>query len=306
MNNKNHNAKIILSGIIVLVVFGVFFWIQLMPKLSSNKMIKEIFWTSKLINNPVYDVLILGDSRVYRGLNPSVIETQLDNQYQCFNYGFSSVGLDSFYLNNAIKKLNPNGKKTLLIGVSVNSFYPQALKNEHLRELSSESPKNMWVKKHIYPYLTDFSAYSFSDFLGFKTGKQYFETFNINSGFVWSCNFPIDTNSAVYTYQNYFKAHQIDTFAVKNFVQQLQILKNQQFKIVLMRIPASYSMFQIEDKASGFLINQLKQQAQNLGIHWIESTPSSFTYDGSHLIDKATNKLSQDVGIQLKTILNQP
>lgn len=306
MKNKNHNAKIILIGMIISVFLGLISWIQLMPKLSSNKMEKEIFWTSKLINNPVFDILIIGDSRVYRGLNPSVIESQLNNQYKCFNYGFSSVGLDSFYLMNAIKKLNPNGKKALLIGVSVNSFYPQALKNEHLKELLKESKNNAWVKKHVYTYLTDFSAYTFSDFLGFKTGKQYFENFNINTGFVWSCNFPIDTNLAVKTYQNYFKTHQLDTFAVQNFVKQIQNLKNQQFKIILMRIPASYSMFQIEDKASNFLIKRLRKETQNIDIQWIETESSKYTYDGSHLIDKTTNKLSQDVGIQLKTIFNQP
>jgi hypothetical protein len=306
MSNKNQQAKIIISGILVLVILGIVFWINFIPKLSSNKMKKEIFWASKLIKNPTYDIVIIGDSRVYRGINPTIIETQLNNQYKCFNNAFSSAGLDSFYINQAIEKLNPNGKKVLLIGVSVNSFYPQALKNEHLRELMAESPKNLWVKKHIYPYLTDFSAYSFSDFLGFKTGKQYFETFNPQNGFVLSCNFPIDTNIAISPYEKYFNTHQLDTHAVQNFIKQLKILKNKNYTIVLMRLPASYTMFQIEDKASNNLIHQLKESTQNFGIQWIETEPTKYTYDGSHLIDKTTNQFSQAIGIQLKQIFHNP
>jgi hypothetical protein len=306
MSNKNHQAKIVILGILVMVIIGIVLWINFMPKLSSNKMKKEIFWSSKLIKNPTYDIVIIGDSRAYRGINPTIIETQLNNQFKCFNYAFSSAGLDSFYINQAIEKLNPNGKKVLLIGVSVNSFYPQALKNEHLKELMAESPKNLWVKKHVYGYITDFSAYSFSDFLGFKTGKQYYENFNPQNGFVMSCNFPIDTNAAISSYQKYFNSHQLDTIAVKNFIEQLKTLKNKKFTLVLMRIPASYSMFQIEDKASNDLINQLKQSTQSFGVQWLETEPTKHTYDGSHLIDKTTNQFSQKIGIQLKQIIHKP
>jgi hypothetical protein len=82
-------------------------------------------------------------------------------------------------------------------------------------------------------------------------------------------------------------------------------MKFQGYHIVLLRVPASYSMWSMEDEFTVELINSIKLQAKQMGILWIQTTPSKHTYDGSHLIDKSTNQFSQYVAKELISNLSK-
>jgi hypothetical protein len=242
---------------------------------------------------------VVGDSRIYRGINPQIIEHQFKSKVRCFNFGFSSAGLDTVLLNEASKKLKNSGMKTLLIGVSVNSFYPHALKNQHFKEWQHKPKKELWIKRHLYPQLSQLSPYVLSDLYHLGSNNQYYEFFKPQSGFVYSCKFPIDTNVAIQPYRQYFERTQCSDLAVNLFMNKLAQMKLQGYNIFLLRVPASYTMWKMEDEFTVDLINSIRLQAKQLGILWIQTTPSIRTYDGSHLIDKTTNQFSQYVAKEL-------
>jgi hypothetical protein len=292
-------------GIVLVFILGLTLLVWGGPHQASNKMMSEAFWANKLVNAPVYDIVVVGDSRVYRGINPQIIEQQFKSKVRCFNFGFSSAGLDTILLNEACKKLKSSGMKTLLIGVSVNSFYPHALKNQHFKEWQHKPKKELWIKRHLYPHLSQLSPYALSDLYHLGTNNQYFEFFKPQSGFVYSCKLPIDTNSAIQPYRQYFERTQCSDLAVNLFMNKLAQMKLQGYNIVLLRVPASYTMWNMEDEFSGNVINELELKTSQLGINWIQTTPSKHTYDGSHLIDKSTNQFSQYVAKELISNLSK-
>jgi len=286
-------------GIVLVFILGLCLMIWGAPHQASNKMMSEAFWANKLVDAPVYDIVVVGDSRVYRGINPQIIEQQFKSKVRCFNFGFSSAGLDTVLLNEASKKLKNSGMKTLLIGVSVNSFYPHALKNQHFKEWQHKPKKELWIKRHLYPHLSQLSPYALSDLYHLGSDNQYYEFFKPQSGFVYSCKFPIDTNAAIQPYRQYFERTQCSDLAVNLFMNKLAKMKLQGYNLVLFRVPASYTMWNMEDEFTVDLINSIKLQAKQMGILWIQTTPSIHTYDGSHLIDKTTNQFSQYVAKEL-------
>jgi hypothetical protein len=105
-------AKLLLILMVILVPVLVWIMGQLLPEPPASTILNESFWAHKIDNRGRYDMVITGDSRVYRGIDPGIISQKMD--LSSFNYGFSSAGLDSLLINNAILLLDPNGKKILL------------------------------------------------------------------------------------------------------------------------------------------------------------------------------------------------
>jgi hypothetical protein len=137
------------------------------------------------------------------------------------------------------------------------------------------------------------------------SSNNYYEFFKPQSGFVYSCKFPIDTNAAIQPYQEYFERTQWSINAVDLFLNKLEQMKMQGYQIVLLRVPASYSMWEMERKYSEEMLSKIELKTIQLGMPWIQTSPSLYTYDGSHLIDKFTNQFSQYVAQELISNLSK-
>lgn len=55
--------------------------------------IPDSFWLQKANAEARYDIVLLGDSRVYRGISPEDMAIVLDG-YEILNFGFSANGLN--------------------------------------------------------------------------------------------------------------------------------------------------------------------------------------------------------------------
>lgn len=76
------------------------------------------YWIEKLRWGPQADVVVAGDSRVYRGVDPS----QLQAGGVGLNFGFSSGKFTKSYLDHAAALLDPDGARVLVLGVSIFSI----------------------------------------------------------------------------------------------------------------------------------------------------------------------------------------
>ena len=79
--------RIILVSIItvvLLLVSGLF-----LPKMESEKIQFRKYWAFKTHRKDKHDIIIMGDSRAYRGISPSEMQKALPN-YRILNFGYSS------------------------------------------------------------------------------------------------------------------------------------------------------------------------------------------------------------------------
>jgi hypothetical protein len=283
-----------LIGLPVLFVLGYFALLKLN---TSNSMLKESFWAHKVTADSIYDIVAVGDSRVYRGIDPEEIEAQYfklnGSKIEAFNFGFSSAGLDPYILEKSSSLLNKRGKRILIIGISPNSFIESSQENGHLRKVESQNAKDLWIKKNIYPELYAFKRYAISDFVKYKHNEFYFEKFNLNSGFVGSGKLPYDSTAAINQYSRQLKANKIDTFAVRVFLETLQKLKTEGIRIVAVRIPTTERMRTLEDKLTADFCENLFNKIEAEGIECIKVHDSNIhSYDASHLDEKSAKLLS--------------
>ena len=68
------------------------------PQPMSSVIDKEKFWADKVHAKTKYNVIVAGDSRVYRGIASRVISEELDG-LKVLNFGFSSGGLNTEIFN---------------------------------------------------------------------------------------------------------------------------------------------------------------------------------------------------------------
>lgn len=286
-----------LTFLIGLPMLFVLMYFSLLKLNTSNNMLKESFWANKVTADSSYDLVAVGDSRVYRGIDPEEIEAQYlkikGSKIKAFNFGFSSAGLEPYILEKAKALLRQGGKRILLIGISPNSFIESSQENGHLRKVESQDVKDLWIKKHIYPELSIFRRYAISDFVKYKHKEFYLEKFNLNSGFVGSGKLPYDSTAAINQYYKQLKANKIDTFAVRVFLETLQALKSEGIRIVAIRIPTTERMRILEDKLTDNFCQDLFNKIEAEGIECIKVHDSKIhSYDASHLDEKSAKLLS--------------
>lgn len=286
-----------LTFFIGLPLIFVLMYFSLLKLNTSNNMLKESFWANKVTADSSYDIVAVGDSRVYRGIDPEEIEAQYlkikGSKIKAFNFGFSSAGLEPYILEKAKALLRQGGKRILLIGISPNSFIESSQENGHLRKVESQDLKDLWIKKHIYPELSIFRRYAISDFVKYKHKEFYLEKFNLNSGFVGSGKLPYDSTAAINQYYKQLKANKIDTFAVRVFLETLQVLKSEGIRIVAIRIPTTERMRILEDKLTDNFCQDLFNKIEAEGIECIKVRDSKIhSYDASHLDEKSAKLLS--------------
>lgn len=291
-NKQARSALLLLAPLTALLLLAVKL---LLPALPSSTIEKDIFWSGKTTQKPVFDIVYTGDSRVYRGIDPRTIEgvTGLKG----FNYGFSSAGLTPRLLDRAADLLADKGARILVLGVSVNSFLPSSLSNEHLYTWLNKDRKDRFMKQNIYPLLKGFDAYAVSDFYKFYKGEEYREKFSPATGFVGSDKKPADSSSAILPYLEQFQEETAEQDAVDEFIQKLPELRSKGIRVVLVRIPVTQEMKTIEDVASLGLYEQIRDRVRNLGFECPELNWSDLqSYDGSHLDSESAVIYSRRLG----------
>jgi hypothetical protein len=87
------------------------------------------FWVVKTHIQKNFDIVLLGDSRVYRGISPFTME-QILTGFRIFNFGYSSGGLNKYMYEEANKKIDQNScVKSIVFGISPNSLTSSTAQN---------------------------------------------------------------------------------------------------------------------------------------------------------------------------------
>lgn len=272
---------------VVVYLFGI-----CLPKLPYSQMSMDTFWANKISNSKKYDIVFIGDSRIYRGINPTII-SQITNS-KTVNYGFSAAGLDSNLIFSGIRQLKKDGKNIVVFGITPSSFTNEASKNEHLKSLEKISTKDLWIRKNIYPYLSFFDSYNLSEIKKAIKNESYSQVCQAD-GFIYSNKFPVDSLAALQDYSDYFKRTSISESQQIKFLNLLKELNVRGIKCFAFRVPVSSPMSKLESQYFDF--EAFKIKLESIGTHWISVPQNGFiSYDGSHLDGPSANKLSSILG----------
>jgi hypothetical protein len=269
----------------------------LLPALPSSPMQYDGFWARKIAETPQNDIVYVGDSRVYRGINAQLIDSVLNTKG--FNFGFSAAGLDTFLLNHAVLKLKPEGQKIIVLGLSINELLNKSLQNGHYHSLANLKKSDLFVRSQFYPYLKFADPYDLSDFYNFYKGEKYFEKFYPNSGFVASNKVPLDSTSALKAYAEQFKKAQFDEKNFNLLLNRIIELQKQGYRFYALRMPCTNAMLRLEDKSFKGKMDEVLKSFRINNVKIIEVSKKFISYDGSHLTSASAGRLSRMIAENL-------
>lgn len=264
----------------------------------------ENFWIRKAVADPIYDIVVAGDSRVYRGISPESMKKGINvDKIDVLNFGFSSAGFSEDYLQLAVSKFNPESDfKILVLGVTPHSLTSKAFENEHLNSFLGSSTMNIFKSKYLFDFLNFFSPYHLSDLDAIEE-KNYQQDYR-EGGWTAAYYLEPDSTVALESYTKTFSEYQVEEEKVIRFIDEIDEILKSGITIIAFRPPSTVEMCELEDKLSSVNMYSLSTQLSEMGVIWLDYKDNQFTsYDGSHLHYKAAEKLSYQIGEEIKDLI---
>ena len=292
-----HNIKI---KIILYITFTLLFTVLIvLLKPDNNQSVyeKDWFWINKTYPYKKFDIVIYGDSRVYRGISPEKF-SEVFPSADIINLGYSSGGINKQALEFALDKLGNNESKILVLGITPFSLTEKARQNKHLLQELNRPTGEVLERKYIYPFLTAFEPIEINPF---KLPENYQMKYH-PTGWVESYKIKEDTTEALESYIKQFSETKLSQNSIAELETFIKEQKSNGIKIFGFRPPASFSLEKIENEYSSFNEKEIRELFIRNGAYWIEipSRYSYHTYDGSHLHYLSAKKPSFFIAQQIK------
>lgn len=258
------------------------------------------FWKNKVhgVKDGSINILLAGDSRVYRGLSPAAFEAVLP-QTRAYNFGFSSGGHNPIIFNELGRMLinDENAVRAIVLGITPISLTPRAQKNEEF-----------FLYKEMGPVTVADTAQDFFRPMTFKRLKKTIrktpeDPFSYSfiyheNGWVSSDINKRDETIALESYKTIFDNNKVDALTINLLLEQVSKWSQAGIVVVGYRPPTTEAMEKIENSQSGFVEKDFIKSFKKSGGIWVDarSYGQHFdfeTYDGSHLTPQSSEKMSE-------------
>jgi len=288
----------IVIGVVLKLVF---------PTPNLNDSYRDYCWIKKTHSTEQFNVLAIGDSRIYRAVNPLFLVGD-NSGMNAVNLGFSSAGYSDEYLSFVSGRIKEDDKSVVLCGITPYSFTPEALKNEHYHSFFDKDKKEVDKILFLSAYLEDFPRYSPAEIWDYYSEIPvtylYHNSFKEN-GWVESYKIPFDSTSGLKSYRKTFVDNTCDTKAVQNYYDWVKKMSSNDLTIVGFRPPSTLAMEHLEDSLSGFNYSSFIEGFENNGGVWLEFSRSDYvSYDGSHLHYKSANRFTKHLAQEIEKYLD--
>lgn len=264
------------------------------PEREESESAKQNLWTSKTHASNNQDIVVYGDSRVYRGFST---EHFIGNKsLSCHNFGYSSASYSQLMLEFCERQLASKSSGTFVFGVTPHAFTKSAISDEHFKQEFDRSEldvKTRLAKTEVLQYFDPITA---NDFLGLSNETESFHP----DGWISKSNVKFDTLAGLKSYTKTFSKTKIDPATYSNFFKFVKEQVQKGRKIYAYRPPTMVSMDALEEEQTSFRFDDFIHKFESAGGKWIDVPRSKYeTYDGSHLTTASTIDLSKYLGEQI-------
>lgn len=295
------SKRVILTLIIALIISVVIGFVG--NKIPTNELKKQLF-VNKIHSSQTYDLLIVGDSRTFRGLSPKPFEDQLG--LKSFNLGFSAVVFDDIMFDLIEQKLDKETKSPIIVvAITPHSLTKYSYPNGHIRAIEKMKREDILVYKYFLRASTVFSPYSISDLKKILSSKSissvgFQQTHYLDQGWIHSDYKTRHPNSALKSYNNTFKTRLIDSLVKDQLFNKVIHWKKKGYDVYGYIPPSSQNMETLERSYSGFSDAEMAKRFIESGGKWILLDSVYRSYDGSHLVGEDAIRLSKVIAHKIK------
>ena len=251
------------------------------------------FWMEKLCWGPRHDTIVVGDSRVYRGIDPSQFDSRLGLVRSCVNFGFSSATLTPAFVEAAAATLDPNGPRIMVIAVTPASLRaPIRGKDGYIAACEDLGRLRMPLRiarvveeweLHVAPFAID-RGFGEQVAASRAMSDEYVQHYHAD-GWVESDRHVADPIAAgVAVVRRDFERAPYSPQVEDDLIRAAEKLVRSGVRLVAFRpwVPPEVAM--AEDDAGGIDFGRVRTRLEACGACWIEpSMPNLRSYDGIHL-----------------------
>lgn len=252
---------------------------------------------------------MVGDSRIYRGLDPGAFEQRLGGR--CLNFGFSSAGFSRAYLDAIEQAIDPKAPRAIVvIGVTPWALTPASLQRNGFTDAVEQRRQTPWPVAWLQlteRARTAFDRYPLEQLWAAREthrakAQAYAQVFHLN-GWVESDYHPRDPErglaiaAEVHAHDN-----RVSPAVLDQLEQRIATWRARGWIVVGFRPPTPPAVVRLTDELSGFDEAQVAARFQRAGAIWIPVSPDRFaTYDGSHLVGTEAKRLSEELVREIET-----
>jgi len=264
------------------------------PKYDETRNART-FWQHKVFGlaDGIYNIVLSGDSRIYRGLAPAQFDAVLKGT-KTFNFGFSGGGHNPLIFREIDRILNDDPARThaVVLGITPYSLTPKAQMNAEYLDYKAKGPPASL--QGIYDWFRPLSFSRLKKLAAGKTAKPSNEVYSYgDDGWVRSDWVKRDTGAELANYKANFDGNRVDQAAIDAVISKTADWAAQGIIVVAFRPPTTPAMIALENTASGFNETAFKAAFRAAGGLWVEAGQHYETYDGSHLTPESGEQLSK-------------
>ncbi len=280
------------------------------PKQLTASEVTRQFWIRKTHVKSKKNVVVIGDSRIYRGVSiQALLKGTGNSDLTGVNLGYSSTGITPDYVGFTLERLDFDAeKKYLIIGISPWAFTNEAAANGHFYQYYRMSSLSVFSELYLNTFLKPYQPSDFIDSTryldpnSFLQDRNYFEKHTEN-GWIASYRTDFDSTRALESYTEEFTREKFQKKMVLDLINKLKELKTQGVEIIVFRPPSTSQMEQLENTLGQFDEQFVRDEFQKIGGHWVSFKSADFiSYDGSHLHYKSAEKMSTRLGEYIKKL----
>ena len=300
------SKKVILTLLVAIIACSIigFFFFE-----PNSEDLREQMFAYKVHTDKKYDLVVVGDSRIYRGVSTDIIGTQLGKT--SINLGFSSGGYGRAMFELIDKKIHKASGNIIILGISPLSLTDLAIENGHINRLNALKSEEIIEYLYLNRFINIFAPTTprvlwntIAD--NIDPNDNYIQKVNIKEGWVKSDYKIHYQNEALESYNKTFTSTKISKQTIANLYSQINIWADQGFLIYGFIPPSSANMEELERQYSDFNDNEFAMGFIEAGGKWINFDERFTSYDGSHLDSKSAINLSMEIAsaIRNKTCLS--
>jgi hypothetical protein len=293
----------ILYILMVTALLSVPFYL-LRDDMDTEEIRKNRYWAIKTRNTLSYDIVVGGDSRVFRGISPKHFASELQDR-SVFNYAYWANGYGKDYLEGLERKIDTNSDfRMIVLGITPHSLTRKTARSPHYHYELNKSKESV-IQTIYFSQLQEFFApYGIIDLLEKLTGRSKPSNKRITyhpDGWVETYWIVPDTSNAAKSYLNLFNGDPVSDEVIDGLLSTVERWTSNDIHVVGFRPPASYTIRQYEEQLGGFSEADLVERFTAAGGIWIPVEPEAYqSYDGSHLEHRSAMRFSADLARMIR------
>ena len=262
------------------------------------------FWAEKAQVEARLDVVLAGDSRVFRGLAPEEMRATLPGS-RIGNLGFSGACLCGDYLPYLEHALGDgSGEKIIVLGVTPHALTSHAARDNGFLAERRRTMRERLESEYLGPLEDALRPVDAAELLRggsaeARTNALYFQDFH-EGGWVASRLSPESPDGAVPEYERVLREGKVEPTLEEALLAQVARWRARKVRVVAFRPPTSKEMRAVEARLAGYDEAAFAARLRDAGAEYWEIAPDAYhTYDGSHLTEASARELSRDVAARL-------